>query len=226
MEDRSPNPNLRLGEVGSGPPAHSQHQVLQVNIVTHNAPNTNDDDQTNSFGLFSGEFLLHHGLYLIDMNTYWSLLGIAFYPQNLFYKDIFIAIHYNPKDRTMSALEEVHRIAHADPRRPLRQSVGVLVHGGADRPCQKFWLLLGGFFFLVVFMLGLVIPCHHWTMLGDHIGFVMLHAPTFFANLGPKCASFIVLSANWLSFMSLGHRVEVTRGSIDHAPVVALFDKT
>ena len=46
------------------------------------------------------------------MDTCWTLLGIAFYPQNLLYKDIFVATHYNPMDRTMSALEKVHRITH------------------------------------------------------------------------------------------------------------------
>ena len=46
---------------------------------------------------------------------------------------------------------------------------------------------------MTVFMLGLAIPYHHWTTPGNHVGFVVMYAFTFFfANFGPNSTTFIV----------------------------------
>ncbi|EAY78701.1 hypothetical protein OsI_33802 [Oryza sativa Indica Group] len=46
---------------------------------------------------------------------------------------------------------------------------------------------------MTVFMLGLAVPYHHWTTKGNHIGFVVMYAFTFFfANFGPNSTNFIV----------------------------------
>jgi len=42
-------------------------------------------------------------------------------------------------------------------------------------------------------MLALAIPYHHWTVKGNHIGFIIMYALTFFfANFGPNSTTFIV----------------------------------
>ncbi|KAI4340186.1 hypothetical protein MLD38_025049 [Melastoma candidum] len=67
-------------------------------------------DKKNSFGLFSSELVKRHGLHLLGTTSTWFLLDIALYSQNLFQKD---TIGWIPAAKTMNAIEEVFRIAHA-----------------------------------------------------------------------------------------------------------------
>ncbi|KAI4962593.1 hypothetical protein ZWY2020_028783 [Hordeum vulgare] len=87
--------------------AADMSKVLQVEIAAEDETKDNDGagagEDRNSFGLFSGEFLRRHGLHLLGTATCWFLLDIAFYSQNLFQKDIFTAINWIPKAKTMSA---------------------------------------------------------------------------------------------------------------------------
>jgi PHS family inorganic phosphate transporter-like MFS transporter len=138
--------------------------------------------------------LRRHGWHLLGTATCWFLLDIAFYSQNLFQKDIFTAINWIPKARTMSALEEVYRIARAQTLIALCGTVpGYWFTVALIDRIGRFWIQLGGFFFMTVFMLCLAVPYHHWTTPGNHIGFVVLYALTFFfANFGPNSTTFIV----------------------------------
>jgi PHS family inorganic phosphate transporter-like MFS transporter len=174
--------------------AADMSKVLQVDIAA--APEEKEDalSDRNSFGLFSAEFLHRHGLHLLGTATCWFLLDIAFYSQNLFQKDIFTAINWIPKAKFMSALEEVHRIARAQTLIALCGTVpGYWFTVALIDRIGRFWIQLGGFFFMAVFMLGLAFPYHHWTTPGNHIGFVVLYALTFFfANFGPNSTTFIV----------------------------------
>ncbi|KAM0966619.1 hypothetical protein ACFX2J_022167 [Malus domestica] len=54
-------------------------------------------EKSNSFGLFTKQFVARHGLHLLGTTSTWFLLDIAFYSQNLFQKDIFNAIRWIPK---------------------------------------------------------------------------------------------------------------------------------
>jgi len=57
----------------------------------------------------------------------------------------------------------------------------------------RFKIQMMGFAMMTVFMLGLAIPYHHWTTPGNHIGFLVMYAFTFFfANFGPNSTTFIV----------------------------------
>ncbi|RLN05458.1 hypothetical protein C2845_PM13G26270 [Panicum miliaceum] len=76
-------------------------------------PQTKNQQQQQEFGLFSREFLRRHGLHLLGTSATWFLLDIAFYSQNLFQKDMFSAVGWIPKAASMSALEELLRIARA-----------------------------------------------------------------------------------------------------------------
>jgi len=174
--------------------AADMSKVLQVDISDDKDPGADADNGSNSFGLFSSQFLHRHGLHLLGTATCWFLLDIAFYSQNLFQKDIFTAINWIPKAKTMSALEEVHRIARAQTLIALCGTVpGYWFTVALIDRIGRFWIQLCGFFFMAVFMLGLAFPYHHWTTPGNHIGFVVLYALTFFfANFGPNSTTFIV----------------------------------
>ncbi|CAL9170553.1 unnamed protein product [Musa hybrid cultivar] len=172
--------------------AADMSKVLQVEIVVEQ--NEAATEEANSFGLFSREFARRHGLHLVGTATTWFLLDIAFYSQNLFQKDIFSAINWIPKAATMNAIEEVFRIARAQTLIALCGTVpGYWFTVAFIDIIGRFAIQIMGFFFMTVFMLGLAIPYHHWTTKGNHIGFVVVYAFTFFfANFGPNSTTFIV----------------------------------
>ncbi|XP_043718861.1 inorganic phosphate transporter 1-4-like [Telopea speciosissima] len=151
-------------------------------------------EPSNSFGLFSREFARRHGLHLLGTTTTWFLLDIAFYSQNLFQKDIFSAIGWIPAAETMNALEEVFKIARAQTLIALCSTVpGYWFTVALIDYLGRFAIQLMGFIMMTVFMFALAIPYHHWTLKGNHIGFVVLYSFTFFfANFGPNATTFVV----------------------------------
>ncbi|CAD6335199.1 unnamed protein product [Miscanthus lutarioriparius] len=171
--------------------ASDMSKVLQVDIVSGGDAG---DRQHDEFGLFSSEFWRRHGHHLLGTTSCWFLLDIAFYSQNLFQKDIFSAIHWIPKARTMSALDEVYRIARAQTLIALCGTVpGYWFTVVLIDVLGRFKIQMMGFAMMTVFMLGLAIPYHHWTTPGNHIGFLVMYAFTFFfANFGPNSTTFIV----------------------------------
>ncbi|KAK1604022.1 hypothetical protein QYE76_027695 [Lolium multiflorum] len=148
----------------------------------------------NEFGLFSPQFARRHGLHLVGTATTWFLLDIAFYSQNLFQKDIFTAINWIHKAKTMSALDEVFRISRAQTLLALCGTVpGYWFTVFLIDVIGRFAIQLMGFFMMTVFMLGLAIPYHHWTTPGNQVGFVIMYGFTFFfANFGPNATTFVV----------------------------------
>ncbi|KAL6909332.1 hypothetical protein ACP4OV_001613 [Aristida adscensionis] len=172
--------------------ASDMSKVLQVDI---DAAGDGDGASARAeFGLFSAAFWARHGLHLVGTTTCWLLLDIAFYSQNLFQKDIFTAIRWIPRARTMSALEEVYRIARAQTLIALCGTVpGYWFTVALIDVLGRFKIQAMGFAMMTVFMLGLAVPYHHWTTPGNHIGFVVMYAFTFFfANFGPNSTTFIV----------------------------------
>ncbi|RWW18378.1 hypothetical protein GW17_00017640, partial [Ensete ventricosum] len=175
--------------------ASDMSKVLQVDIVEEQEKIEQlTMKEANKFGLFSKEFARRHGLHLLGTTTTWFLLDIAFYSQNLFQKDIFSAIGWLPKADTMNAIEEVFRIARAQTLIALCGTVpGYWFTVAFIDTVGRFTIQLMGFFFMTVFILGLAIPYHHWTTKGNHIGFIIMYALTFFfANFGPNSTTFIV----------------------------------
>ncbi|KAK3148688.1 hypothetical protein QOZ80_3AG0207420 [Eleusine coracana subsp. coracana] len=177
--------------------AADMSKVLHMDIsapTPSEAPAAGGGDEASNFGIFSKQFLHRHGLHLLGTATTWFLLDIAFYSQNLFQKDIFTAINWIPKAKTMSALEEVYRIARAQTLIALCGTVpGYWFTVFLIDVIGRFWIQMVGFAMMSVFMLGLAFPYHHWTTPGNHIGFVVMYAFTFFfANFGPNSTTFIV----------------------------------
>ncbi|KAG6506006.1 probable inorganic phosphate transporter 1-8 [Zingiber officinale] len=175
--------------------AADMSRVLQVQIVEEQEKVEQlTSKKANNFGLFSREFARRHGLHLLGTTTTWFLLDIAFYSQNLFQKDIFSAINWIPKAATMNAIEEVYRIARAQTLIALCGTVpGYWFTVAFIDIIGRFTIQVMGFFFMTVFMLCLAVPYHHWTTPGNHIGFVLMYALTFFfANFGPNSTTFIV----------------------------------
>jgi len=97
--------------------AADMSKVLQVEIEAGQEKIQQLDQKQrkggNDFGLFTKRFLRRHGLHLLGTAMTWFLLDVAYYSQNLFQKDIFSAIGLIPEAKTMSALEEVYKIARA-----------------------------------------------------------------------------------------------------------------
>ncbi|GJN30316.1 hypothetical protein PR202_gb18611 [Eleusine coracana subsp. coracana] len=151
-------------------------------------------DMSKDYGLFSSQFLKRHGLHLLGTATTWFLVDVAYYSQNLFQKDIFTSIHWIPKARTMSALEEVFRVSRAQTLIALFGTVpGYWFTVFLIDVIGRFAIQLLGFAMMTVFMLGLAIPYHHWTTPGNQIGFAIMYGFTFFfANFGPNATTFIV----------------------------------
>ncbi|KAK6914088.1 Major facilitator, sugar transporter-like [Dillenia turbinata] len=151
-------------------------------------------ESKNDFGLFSKEFVRRHGIHLIGTTTCWFLLDIAFYSQNLFQKDIFSAIGWIPDAKTMSAIQEVYKIARAQTLIALCSTVpGYWFTVAFIDKIGRFAIQLMGFFFMTVFMFALAIPYHHWTLKDNRIGFVIIYSLTFFfANFGPNATTFVV----------------------------------
>ncbi|CAN6227208.1 unnamed protein product [Urochloa humidicola] len=146
------------------------------------------------YGLFSREFAKRHGLHLLGATVCWFMLDIAYYSQNLFQKDIYAAVNWLPKAETMNALEEMFRISRAQTLVALCGTIpGYWFTVFFIDIIGRFAIQLGGFFFMTAFMLGLAIPYHHWTTPGNHAGFIVMYAFTFFfANFGPNSTTFIV----------------------------------
>ncbi|KAL8486621.1 hypothetical protein ACS0TY_022881 [Phlomoides rotata] len=151
-------------------------------------------DKGNDFGLFSKKFLHRHGLHLLGTTTTWFLLDIAFYSQNLFQKDIFSAIGWIPPSQTMTALEEVYKIARAQTLIALCSTVpGYWFTVFLIDRIGRFVIQLMGFAMMTVFMFALAIPYDHWTHKDNRIGFVIMYSLTFFfANFGPNATTFVV----------------------------------
>ncbi|KAJ3685376.1 hypothetical protein LUZ61_014540 [Rhynchospora tenuis] len=168
-------------------------KVLQVKI-TEEQENTEQVKPSKDYGFFSREFFQKHGWHLLGTSMCWFLLDIAFYSQNLFQKDIFTAINWIPKANTMSAMEEVFRIARAQTLIAFLGTVpGYWFTVFLIDKIGRFYIQLGGFLAMLCFMLGLAIPYHHWTEPGNHIGFLIMYAFTFFfANFGPNSTTFVV----------------------------------
>ncbi|OVA02416.1 General substrate transporter [Macleaya cordata] len=151
-------------------------------------------EPSNSFGLFSKQFLSRHGLHLLGTTSTWFLLDIAFYSQNLFQKDIFTAVGWIPPAKTMNAVEEVYKIAKAQTLIALCSTVpGYWFTVAFIDIMGRFAIQMMGFFFMTVFMFALAFPYKHWTMKENRIGFVVMYALTFFfANFGPNSTTFVV----------------------------------
>ncbi|KAI9074486.1 hypothetical protein K1719_043548 [Acacia pycnantha] len=73
-----------------------------------------------------------------------------------------------------------------------------------------------GFFFMTVFMFALAIPYDHWTLKGNHVGFVVLYSLTFFfANFGPNATTFVVPAEIFPArFRSTCHGISAASGKL------------
>ncbi|KAK1412617.1 hypothetical protein QVD17_34007 [Tagetes erecta] len=174
--------------------AKDMARVMQVDIEAEQGKVIEITERDrNSFGLFSKEFLQRHGLHLLGTTTTWFLLDIAFYSQNLFQKDVFSAIGWIHPAHTMSAIEEVFKIARAQTLIALCSTVpGYWFTVALIDRIGRFSIQLMGFTMMTIFMFALAIPYNHWKK-HDNMGFIVLYSFTFFfANFGPNATTFIV----------------------------------
>ncbi|KAM1119674.1 hypothetical protein ACFX15_043057 [Malus domestica] len=169
-------------------------KVLHIEIKELQQEEHAHINKSSSFGLFSREFLQRHGKHLLGTATCWFLLDIAYYSQNLFQKDIFSAVGWLPSASSMSALDELFKIARAQTLIALCGTVpGYWATVFLIDYIGRFAIQLIGFFFMTVFMLVLAIPYEHWSRPQHNIGFIVIYGLTFFfANFGPNATTFVV----------------------------------
>ncbi|XP_024369039.1 probable inorganic phosphate transporter 1-3 isoform X1 [Physcomitrium patens] len=177
-------------------------RVLQVDF-TGAVDLTSTASARREYGLWSREFLKHHGIQLLGCTSTWFLLDIAFYSQNLFQKDIFSSIGWLPAARKMSALEEVFQISRAQALIALVSTVpGYWATVVLVDVIGRWVIQMVGFFFMTLFMLILTLqyyalrgdPCNDAQFCGgNHTAFLTLYSLTFFfANFGPNVTTFII----------------------------------
>ncbi|KAL3517695.1 hypothetical protein ACH5RR_020284 [Cinchona calisaya] len=193
-------------------------KVLQVDIEAEQ-PKVEEKvgNPSNSFGLFSKEFLKRHGLHLLGTTSTWFLLDIAFYSQNLFQKDIFTAIGWIPPAKTMNAIKEVFTIARAQTLIALCSTVpGYWFTVALIDKMGRFAIQLLGFTMMTIFMFALAFPYNHWTQPGHHIPFVVIYSLTFFfANFGPNATTFVVPAEIFPArFRSTCHGISAASGKL------------
>ncbi|XP_028791702.1 inorganic phosphate transporter 1-4-like [Neltuma alba] len=207
--------------------AADMSKVLQVEIqAEHEKVEKKTTDQTKAklFGLFSKEFLIRHGLHLLGTSSAWFFLDIGYYSQNLFQKDIFSAVGWIPPAKTMNALDELCHIAKAQTLIALCSAVpGYWFTVALMDKIGRFTIQLMGFFFMTVFMFALAIPCHHWTLKENRIGFVVLYSLTFFfSNFGPNATTFVVPAEIFPTrFRSTCHGISSASGNL--GAIVGVF---
>ncbi|KAI4385617.1 hypothetical protein MLD38_003620 [Melastoma candidum] len=187
-------------------------KVLERDFVM-DRPMANSESNANrpvslqpSYGLWSTEFLKRHGLHLLGTASTWLLLDIAFYSLNLAQKDVYPVSKLVPRAEHMNAIEEVFKISKAMFIIALFAQVpGYWVTVFLIDKVGRFYIQLGGFFFMSVFMAVLGFRYDHLTgkscpvdnkydFCGGHSSaFIALLALTlFFANFGPNSTTFIV----------------------------------
>ncbi|KAK9945086.1 hypothetical protein M0R45_010617 [Rubus argutus] len=196
--------------------ASDMSKVLQVEIEAE-TDKAEEEKSANAFALFSKEFMRRHGLHLLGTTSTWFLLDIAFYSQNLFQKDIFSAIGWIPPAKTMSAIEEVYKIARAQTLIALFSTVpGYWFTVALIDRIGRFAIQLMGFFFMTVFMFALALPYDHWTHKDNRIGFVVMYSLTFFfANFGPNATTFVVPAEIFPArFRSTCHGISAAAGKL------------
>ncbi|CAM6121426.1 unnamed protein product [Calypogeia fissa] len=161
--------------------------------------------KSQQYGLFSSKFRQRHGWQLVGTCMTWFLLDVSFYSQNLFQGNLFTAVGWLPASKSMSALEEVFRLARAQALIALVSTVPgywftvAFIDIVGRKPIQ-----LMGFTMMSIFMYILAFDFYnlrggtikgdsaHFTH-GNHLAFIFLYALTFFfANFGPNATTFIV----------------------------------
>ncbi|KAJ8624603.1 hypothetical protein MRB53_033133 [Persea americana] len=182
--------------------AADMSKVLETDIAVEERTAFTKD----SFGFFSKEFMIRHGVHLFGTASTWFLLDIAFYSLQLTQKDIYPAIGLLPKPIKMNAIEEVYKISKA----MFLVALFATVPGYwftvflVDRIGRSI-IQLGGFLLMSVFMFIVGIrykelrgeDCKDASPSGYCNGkkaqFVILYGLTFFfANFGPNSTTFIV----------------------------------
>ncbi|KAL5539776.1 hypothetical protein UlMin_043296 [Ulmus minor] len=148
---------------------------------------------TNSYSLWSMEFVRRHGLHLVGTSTTWFLLDIAFYSQNLTQKDIFPAIGLVKKEVNYNALEEVYYTAKAMFIIALLGTFpGYWVTVLLIEKLGRFIIQLIGFFMMSLFMLIIGLK-YDYLKNENHMMFAILYGLTFFfANFGPNSTTFVL----------------------------------
>uniref|UniRef100_A0A0E0KMZ4 H(+)/Pi cotransporter n=1 Tax=Oryza punctata TaxID=4537 RepID=A0A0E0KMZ4_ORYPU len=165
--------------------------VLNV-VITPDDEAINELASQDEYGLFSFEFLHHHGLHLLGTTICWFVLDVTFYSLNIFMKDIFTMVGLLPRldskyDHTLQRMITMTALY------TLITLCGTLPgYFFVDR-FGRVKIQLIGFIMMTLFMLCLAIPYDQWLRHNNKYGFAVMYGFTFFfANFGPNTTTFII----------------------------------
>ncbi|KAG9456648.1 hypothetical protein H6P81_001156 [Aristolochia fimbriata] len=167
-------------------------KVLAVSLRRVEEDNTENEPSQPTYGLFSRQFLRHHGRDLLACTTSWFLVDVVFYSNNLFQSLIYGAALKKPIN--MNAYQEAKRIATVQAIIAICSTIPgywatVLL---IDR-VGRVTIQTMGFFLTALALFAIGIPYDfYWD---NHIngGFFVLYGLTFFfCNFGPNTTTFIV----------------------------------
>jgi MFS transporter, PHS family, inorganic phosphate transporter len=113
----------------------------------------------DTFGLFSSRFQKCHDLHLLATTSTWFLLGITFYSQNLFQKDIFSKVGWISPARTMNDIEKVFRVSRAQALIALCGTVpGYWFTMALIDIVDRFWIQVMGFLMMTMIIIVRAVP--------------------------------------------------------------------
>ncbi|GLJ22741.1 hypothetical protein SUGI_0428430 [Cryptomeria japonica] len=174
--------------------AADMSKVLHVHIEEDENSVLRIETLDEQFGLFSRDFVKHHGLQLLGTTSTWFFVDVAFYSSNLLQIDLYrntgllqkSSEYKNPVDEVIESAKAQALVALWGTLPGYVFTIFLI-----DRIGRRL-IQLVGFFFMSAFLFALAIPYKHWVKESKG-GFIAIHSLIlFFTNFGPNTTTFIV----------------------------------
>uniref|UniRef100_A0A0D9WPV0 H(+)/Pi cotransporter n=1 Tax=Leersia perrieri TaxID=77586 RepID=A0A0D9WPV0_9ORYZ len=149
--------------------------------------------RNSPYGLFSRQFVRHHGRDLFACASAWFLLDIPYYSSTLFQSQIYRPLF--PPASQVNVFREAYNVAKFQAVIAVASTIPgyfaamLLIDRAGRRRLQ-----MAGFLLMAVFLFALAGPYDgYWRDHAKHAGYLVLYSLTFFsANLGPNTTTFIL----------------------------------
>ncbi|KAK6939182.1 Major facilitator, sugar transporter-like [Dillenia turbinata] len=170
---------------------------------------------TQSYPLFSMQFLRHHGINLCACAMSWFLVDVVYYSSNLFQSHIYKRLLPDPRE--VNAYQEAYEVAKLQAIIAICSTIPgywatvfLMDHVGR----VKIQAL--GFFFMATCLLAIGLPYATYWNTHSGFGFIFLYGLTFcFSNFGPNTTTFIVPAELFPArFRSTSHGISGAVGKV------------
>ncbi|GLJ22739.1 hypothetical protein SUGI_0428410 [Cryptomeria japonica] len=174
--------------------AADMSKVLHVDIEEDEDSVLSIESLEEQFGLFSLDFVKHHGLQLLGTTSTWFFVDVAFYSSSLLQVDLYRNTGLLQKSSEYkNPVHEVFLSARAQALVALWGTLPgyVFTIFLVDRIGRRI-IQLVGFFFMSAFLFALAFAYKHWVNESKG-GFIAIYSLIFFfTNFGPNTTTFIV----------------------------------